>query len=67
VPAWRERGHVGVAHRRICPAVEIEDGGRKRGSGDRYWRKVGEAASVWCGEVMVTPRKMGAGLLDQQE
>ena len=51
----------------ICPTVEVGGGGRERGSGDRCCREVGEAASVWCGEVMVTPRRMVAKLLGQQE
>jgi len=39
--------------------VEVGGGGRERGSGDRRWREVGEAASVRCGEVMVTPAGWG--------
>jgi len=35
-------------------------GERECGSGDRRWRKVGEATFVWCGEIMVTPQKMGS-------
>jgi len=54
-------------HRRICPAAEVGGGEWERGSRDRHWRKVGEATFVWCGEVMVTPQRMGAGLLGQQE
>ena len=52
-PAWWGRGRAGVAHRRICPAVEVGGGGREHGSGDRRWREMDEAAPVPCGEVMV--------------
>ena len=49
------------------PSGGGQGGGRERGSGDRRWRDIGEAASVRCGEVMATPRRMGVGLLGQQE
>ena len=45
--------------------VDVGGGGREHGSGDWRWRKVGEVVSVRCGEVMVTPRRMGAELLGQ--
>ena len=41
--------------------MEVGGGGRERGSGDRHWREMGEAASVWCGKVMATPCIMGLG------
>jgi len=54
-------------HRRICPAVKVEGGERERGSEDRRWRKVGEDTFIWCGEVIVTLQRIGAGLLGQHE
>jgi len=64
---WRRRGHAGVAHWQIYAAVEVGGGERERDSEDRCWREVGEATSVRCGEVMVIPHRMRAGLLGQQE
>ena len=54
-----------VAYWRIHPAVEVGGGGRECGSGDQRWIEVGEAAFVWCGKVMIIPRRMEAGLLCQ--
>ena len=45
--------------------MEVRGGGREHGSGNQRWREMGEAAFVWCEEVIVTPRRMGAGLLGQ--
>ena len=47
--------------------MEVGGGGRERDSGDQRWRKVGEAASVWCEKVMATPRRTRARLLSQQK
>ena len=57
------RGHSHRKGWRRGPTVEVEGGGRERGSGDRRWREVGEAASIRCEEVITTPRRMGVGLL----
>ena len=47
--------------------MEVGGGGRERGSENQRWREMGEAAFVRCEEVIATPRRMGAGLLGQQE
>jgi len=47
--------------------VEVGGEGRERGSGDWRWREVDEAASLWCGEIMVTPHRMRTELLGQQK
>ena len=47
--------------------VEVEGGGRERGSENQRWREMGEAAFVRCEEVTATPRRMVAELLGQQK
>ena len=49
-------------HWSCAPADPASGGGRERSSGDRHWREVGKA--VWCGEVMATPRRMRAGVVE---
>jgi len=59
------RGHSHWKGWQRGPTVEVRGGGREHDSGNQRWREMGEAAFVWCEEVIVTPRRMGAGLLGQ--
>jgi len=56
-----EEGTLSPEGMRARPSGGGQGGGRERGSGDRRWREVGEAASVRCGEVMATPCRWGLG------
>jgi len=58
------RGHSHRKGWRRGPTVEVEGGGRERGSENQRWREMDEAMFVLCEEVIATPRMIGAGLLD---